>query len=135
MPTLHVLRVSLVLLTAAFAGGCCCDGPMDRLFNGCCLDNIGERYDCNSCGEAYYGDWCSHAPSPQPCDCYGNYTGQTGPCGSAGCSHLNHGRLGRKLCRGCATGCSECVEQSYPASPYVAGRRQAVSSGCATCGH
>lgn len=84
----------------------------------------GEVYQDCSCGEAYHGDWKSHPPCADPCDCYGNHTGCANCCQD--CTHLNRGRscglkgFIKSIGHGC--GCDDCDDGC-------------TSKGCKTCGY
>ncbi|MDX1962824.1 MAG: hypothetical protein SFX18_06705 [Pirellulales bacterium] len=103
--------VAAGILFLSLATGCACHrgGELDCFFNGCCHGpGCSEKYHGCDCGEAYYGDWHSHPPQGNPCDCYGNYTGHSG---CTDCKHLNSHRheehLIAKLKGHCHGGCGD----------------------------
>ncbi len=131
-------------LLCSMMTGCVCHqndcSILGHMFGGCGLNRChggGETYPGCACGEAYYGDWKSHPPTGQPCDCYGNYTGQK--CSSPDCRHLN---VRAKSC-GCEAGCAsgncgpscatgDCGCGHQP----VVGKMHHIqhkNTGCATC--
>ena len=52
---------------------------LSALQTGCCS----SKFCGGGCGEKYWGAYCDDPPRPEPCDCFGNWTGNCGSaCGS-----------------------------------------------------
>lgn len=74
-----------------YCGGCtdCCNDCHHHCFLWGLLDIFHcchpETFDCGcqGCGEYYFCDWFCCPPTPDPCDCCGNF------CGCAPCSHFH----------------------------------------------
>jgi hypothetical protein len=73
--------------------GCApCNSCCDQCCDECCCPprhcRFGEllhpeTYPCCGCGEFYWCDWKGYPPTPDPCDCCGNY------CGPCQCSRFH----------------------------------------------
>ena len=140
------VALGLMLVGTGCAHHCnkaCCDP--------CCEDDclLGrllhpDKYCGCACGEAYYGDWKSHPPECDPCDCHGNYTGCADCCRD--CTYLNEGKWCRKHhCARTSCGCGDscgcgssggcgCGGGGTVSSGPVNSMHVVPSTGC-NCGH
>jgi len=131
--------LSLALVTAALATGCCgpmACGGMGR--NSCGMQTLGSNCGgcgggCDSCGEAcgetYIDEWINHPPTCDPCDSCGNHNGQT--CN--GCRPMFQGfrsLWGYRCDRG-PVGCQRC-ESSCETSCGCGD--SGCDGGCSSCG-
>lgn len=124
------------------------------LLTGChrsMYDGLARDIGCQGCGKRYWGAYMDDPPRPEPCDCYGNWTG---PCGGGNCEcdrgakrtarraeHLNFlsARLngpswfGKGTC--CEDGdCGECKQCSHEAAAPSCGKQSCSEPTCAEPG-
>ncbi len=126
-------RLSIAIFCTALLWSTGCVGPMACRPGGGCGPACGTTCDgcggCEGCGELYIDPWINHpADCCDPCDCCGNYNGQScGKCRSifdgfhslwgyrcdAGCTECGSAACGggcglaHSAC--CDTGCDSCV--------------------------
>lgn len=117
-------------------------------------DGFGAKFGCQGCGHRYWGAYVEDPPRPEPCDCYGNWTG---PCGGDNCEcsrgssytarraerlHFWAARLkgpalfGKAAC--CEDdGCGECTQCSHEAGTPSCHEGGCGEAGCGEpgCGH
>ncbi len=137
-------RVAVIVGILAIANGCShCGhhkhGVMDCLVGGRCNDCHsgcdsdcghghhrwrhtpqfgGEVYQDCGCGERYHGDWKSHPPCADPCDCHGNHIGCANPCQD--CTHLNRGRYcGSRALSKVSSTVATSATKAVPLAPAV----------------
>lgn len=139
---MSVVRVTLLLLSlvslASFTG---CVGPMGCAPNACGPvafggGGCGQCNDCSGCGELYVDPWINHpADVCDPCDCCGNFNGQS--CGKcrpmfSGFRSLWGYRCDDGGAGGCDTGCD--VGCGAGGCDVGCGAGGCDAGGCTTCG-
>ena len=133
---MSVVRVATVILSlmslASFTG---CVGPMGCAPNACGPlafgGGCGQCDECSGCGELYVDPWINHpADVCDPCDCCGNFNGQS--CGK--CRPMFSGfrsLWGYRCDDGCDGGCDVTCDGGCDAGCGAGG---CDGGGCSSCG-